>query len=249
MILIPPARRLGRRLVNPSVIGRMVGIAVGVAIGVGASLAVAPRLLAQQSAATASLESLTDERTRAALRTIFEEASAKGIPTAPLVTKVREGVAKRAEPERIRVATAQLAARLERAADALAPSRSVEELSAGADVLQVGIGAGTLRDMRRVWPARPLTVPLGVLAELVASGVPQANATRRVRELLVQGATTTQLAALGTTVRADISAGLAPEASMELRSKGVLSLLQQNALSATIIDPGMPPRPPKRPPN
>lgn len=247
MILIPPTRRLTRRLIDPPVLGRALGVALGVAIGMGASLVIAPRLMAQDATA-ASLATVGDERARAALRTIFEDAAAKGLPTAPLVTKVREGLAKRAEPDRIRVATAQLAARLERAASALAPSRSTDELAAGADALQVGIGVATLRDMRRVWPAKPLTVPLGVLAELVASGVPQDNATRRVRELLVQGASTTQLAALGTTVRADISAGLAPDASMELRSMGVLSLLQQNALSANITDHAIPPRPPKRPP-
>lgn len=245
MILLPPARRLTRRLIDPPILGRAFGIALGVAIGMGASLVIAPRMMAQDASAT-SLATVGDERTRAALRAIFDDAAAKGLPTAPLITKVREGLAKRAEPERIRVATAQLAARLERAASALAPSRSTDELAAGADALQVGIGVSTLRDMRRVWPAKPLTVPLGVLAELVASGVPQDNATRRVRELLVQGATTTQLAALGTTVRADISAGLAPDASMELRSMGVLSLLQQNAL--TITAPATPPRPPKRPP-
>lgn len=243
MLLIPPARRLVRCLIDPPFFRRAFSMGLGISIGVGASLAVAPQLFAQDAAVAASLDALGDERARIALRGILEDAAAKGIPTAPLVTKVREGIAKHAEPERIRSATASLAKRLESAAVALAPSKSTEELSAGADALQVGIGTGTLRDMRRVWPTKPLTVPLGVLAELVTSGVPHANATRRVRELLVQGASTTQLAGLGTTVRADIAAGLAPDASMELRSKGVLSLLQQQAeLSVT----APPPRPPAR---
>lgn len=243
MLLIPPARRLVRCLIDPPFLRRAFSMGVGISIGVGASFAVAPQLFAQDATVTASLDALGDERARTALRGILEDAAAKGIPTAPLVTKVREGIAKRAEPDRIRSATELLAKRLESAAVALAPSKLTEELSAGADALQVGIGAGTLRDMRRVWPTKPLTVPLGVLAELVASGVPHASATRRVRELLVQGASTTQLAGLGTTVRADIAAGLAPDASMELRSKGVLSLLQQQAeLSLT----ASPPRPPAR---
>ena len=97
--------------------------------------------------------------------------------------------------------------------------------------------------MRGVWPDKPLTVPLGVLTELVQSGVPHANATKRVRELLVKGATTAQLAALGTNVRNDIAAGLAPDASMELRSKGVLSQLHSQSLPAIAapIRPGKPP--------
>jgi hypothetical protein len=198
-------------------------------------------LRAQEASIGASIAALTDERARTAVRIIFQEAVAKGIPTAPLVTKLREGLAKQAEPERIRTATALLAKRLESAADALAPSRSAEELSAGADALQVGVGVGTLRDMRRLWPVKPLTVPLGVLAELVVSGVPQSTATRRVRELLIQGANTAQLAALGTNVRADVAAGLAPDASLELRSKGVLSLLlQQNVTGVSATTPGQP---------
>ena len=203
-------------------------------------------LRAQEASVVASIDALPDERARAAVHIIFQDAVAKGIPTAPLVTKLREGLAKQAEPERIRTATALLAKRLESAASALAPSRSTEELSAGADALQVGIVVGTLRDMRRLWPVKPLTIPLGVLAELVVSGVPQSIATRRVRELLIQGANTAQLAALGTNVRADVAAGLAPDASLELRSKGVLSLLlQQNVtgLSSTVPNQPLPTAP------
>ena len=191
------------------------------------------------------LDGVADAEAHAALRALLDDAAAKGVPTAPLVTKVREGLAKGATPDRIRSATAALAQRLEAAADALAPTRSVEEVSAGAGALQSGVPVATLRDMRRVWPAKPLTVPLGVLTELVQSGVPQANATKRVRELLVKGASTAQLAALGTTVRADIAAGLAPDASLELRSKGVLSLLHSQSLpsiAAPPIRPGQPPR-------
>jgi hypothetical protein len=119
----------------------------------------------------------------------------------------------------------------------------VEELAAAADALQVGIPASTLRDMRALWPTRALTVPLGVLAEMVASGVSRAVATRRVRELLVKGATTAQLASLGSRVRGDITAGLAPDAAMELRSKGVLSLIEAQTVFGTTTS-GAPPRPP-----
>ena len=200
--------------------------------------------LRAQDAAT-SLDGLTDADARASVRALITSFAAKGLPTAPLVTKVREGLAKGATADRIRSATASLAQRLEAAATALAPARGPDELSAGADALQAGIPTVTLRDMRRIWPVKPLTVPLGVLSEMVASGVPQANATRRVRELLVKGATSTQLAALGLNVRADVEAGLAPDAAMELRSKGVLSLLVPLPTNTTIATP---PRRPHDPP-
>lgn len=242
MILYVPMRRFTRRLRPPSVFSAAVGIGLGV--GAVATVLAAPRARAQDAAATATLDGLGDAESRASLRTLMATTAAKGLPTAPLVTKVREGLAKGASPDRIRNATQLLAQRLETAAAALAPTHAADELSAGADALQAGVPAGTLRDLRRVWPTKPLTVPLGVLSEMVASGVPHANATRRVRDLLMKGATSAQLATLGVNVRADVEAGLAPDAAMELRSKGVLSLLQQ-AQQAIIASPGI--RPHDRP--
>lgn len=201
---------------------------------------------------SATIAQLPDVDAQQAVRTAIDDAQARGLPATPLITKVREGLAKGAPPQRIGAATIALGKRLASASAALAPTQSVEELVAGADVLQVGIAAATLRDMRLLWPAKALTVPLGVLAELVASGVPASNATVRVRELLSRGATTTQLAALSNTIRADVAAGLAPDAALELRSKGVLSMLSApaaNALTASPVGPttGSPPtgiRPP-----
>jgi hypothetical protein len=187
-------------------------------------------------------DAIPDAASRTAIRTIIADAAERGLPTAPLVTKVREGIAKKAAPDRIRSATAQLMDRLTIASQAIAPSRSSDELTAAADALQAGIPVATLRDMRQLWPARPLTVPLGVLSEMVANGVSRTVATRRVRELLVKGANTTQFASLGTSVRDDIAAGLAPDAAMELRSKGVLSLIESQA--AFGITTSSPPRPP-----
>ena len=172
-------------------------------------------------------DAIADDATRDALRTIIADAAARGLPTGAIVRKVREGIAKNAAPERIRSATASLANRLAVASTAIAHARSSDELTAAADALQVGIPVSTLREMRQLWPQRALTVPLGVLSELVASGVSRPIATRRVRDLLIKGANTTQFASLGTSVQGDIAAGLAPDISMELRSKGVLRLIEQ----------------------
>ena len=241
MILTVSARRLVSRAGSSTLFSAAVGVGIG--LGVAATITLAPKAFAQETSAQAALEGLSDANAQAALRAMIDGAAAKGIPTSPLVTKVREGISKGATPDRIRTATAALMLRLETAAAALAPTRAIQEVSAGADALQTGIPATTLRDMRRVWPDKPLTVPLGVLTELVQSGVPHANATKRVRELLVKGASTAQLAALGTNVRNDIAAGLAPDASMELRSKGVLSQLHSQSLPAIAapIRPGPPP--------
>lgn len=247
-------RALQTRAVEVSVVEASVAPAsVALATAVRASVvalffALAPLPLRAQD--STPFDAIGDESTRSALRTIVADAAARGLPTAPLVTKVREGIAKKASPDRIRNATAMLADRLAVAEGAIRPARSADELAAAADALQAGIPVSTLREMRQLWPAKPLTVPLGVLAEMVTSGVSRPIATRRVRELLVKGASTAQLASLGSTVRDDISAGLAPDAAMELRSKGVLQLLPQTSAefgSTTIGPPGParngPPRP------
>ncbi len=193
---------------------------------------------------SAPFDAIGDEPARTAIRTMIADAAARGLPTAPLVTKVREGIAKKATADRIRTATAALMDRLAVASQAIAPTRGSDELAAAADALQAGIPAATLRDMRKLWPAKPLTVPLGVLSEMVANGVSRPVATRRVRDLLIKGANTAQLASLGTNVRNDIAAGLAPDAAMELRSKGVLSLIESQVQMG--ITTSTPPRPPVR---
>jgi hypothetical protein len=213
----------------------------GLVLCSGFALAVQPFTSPMVSAQDATpFDAIGDDNARTALRTIIADAAARGLPTAPLVTKVREGLAKKATPDRIRTATSALADRL-----ALAPTRSNDELAAAADALQAGIPVSTLRDMRKLWPGKPLTVPLGVLAEMVQSGVSRTVATRRVRELLVKGASAGQFANLGTVVRNDIASGLAPDAAMELRSKGVMSLLNSQAagMSNGLVPASTPPRP------
>lgn len=175
----------------------------------------------------------------ALLRTLIDGAATRGVPAEPLLAKVREGVAKGSDAARIREAVRLLAQRMERAGKALAPAYSIGELTAGAGALQSGVTPGTLRDLRTAWPDRPLTVPLGVLTEMVADGVPRSAAAARLRELMTRGASGAQLIALGTSIRADVAAGYAPGAALDLRAKGVLSLLANPFKSS--IAPASPP--------
>jgi hypothetical protein len=238
--------RRRRRCVRVALLAALVSPLVGLL----ASVVTRTTLGAQEAP---PFDAIGDVETRTAVRTLIADAAARGLPTAPLVTKVREGIAKRAAPDRIRAATASLAERLGVAAAALARSPSPDELTAGADALQVGVSAATLREMRILWPTKALTVPLGVLSEMIASGVSHATASKRVRELLRKGATAAQFAALSVTVLTDIAAGLAPDASMELRSKGVLSVLNSGPVNATVtggvgtaVTPPRPIRPPRK---
>jgi hypothetical protein len=85
-------------------------------------------------------------------------------------------------------------------------------------------------------------VPLGVLTEMIADGVPSRPAAGKIRELLQRGASSALLIRMGADVRADVASGMAPVTSLELRSKGVLSLLAA-PFTPTIIPPIRPGRP------
>lgn len=185
----------------------------------------APIAAFAQQTSSLVLDGIPDTRVRESIRTAIDAAKVKGVPEEPLLAKVREGIAKQSKPELIHGAVNTLAGRLERAQRALAPTFGLDELTAGAGALAASVPDDMLRSLRAAWPAKPLTVPLGVLTELVANGIPAKSAAGRVHALMERGASSAQLVALGDTVRADVAAGRAADASMELRTKAILSLL------------------------
>lgn len=191
-------------------------------------------------------ELLRDSRARIAIQEVLRASQAKGVPIDPLVRKVREGVAKQSEPVIIQNAVQTLAKRLELSVNALSPFRSVDEVTAGANALQVGVPAPTLKELRKLSPVQPITVPLAILTELVGQQVPVKLATQRVRELVARGANNAQLVAMSESVEADVSAGMQPDAALDLRAKGVLQLLSPATTTNGVL-PSSPIKTPIRP--
>lgn len=185
---------------------------------------------------------IADARARAAVEREIAQAAEKGLPVRALIAKALEGVTKQATGDAIRSAVASQARRLEQAQSLLAPSPSEAELLAGADALQVGVPAPMLKQVRAAWPeGQSVAMPLDVLTELVARGVPARNALDQITDLMRRGATPTQIASLGASVQADVAAGLTPDAALEVRARGVMSLLPSPASSVNISPRG--PRP------
>jgi len=168
---------------------------------------------------------ISDDATRTLVRSLLGGAFARGVPTEPLMSKALEGVAKKASTASIRAAMDALQKRLRRANDALAPTFSVDELSAGADAIYVGVPDKTLKQMRRAAPKRSIAVELGVLTELVARNVPAKKASALILELMARGATGAQLTDLNRSVQSDVAAGLTPEAALDRHGSGIMSLL------------------------
>jgi hypothetical protein len=168
-------------------------------------------------------------------------ARERGIPIEPLVAKVREGRQKRASGTLIRGAVSSLIKRLDSARVALGAGASVDELSAAADALASGADVATLRAVRAA-TTRPIAVPIGTLAQLLASGVERKRAAELIVTLLRRNATPAQVIALGNFVEADVASGLRPDEAALFRMRGVEGTLStgDKALTATVPDPSLP---------
>jgi hypothetical protein len=180
---------------------------------------------ALSGAQEARLLAIRDDATRDFVRSYVEAARLRGTPTEPLVSRALEGVAFKADRKRIEQAMAALEKRLRRSRDLLGARATADEVAAGADALAAEVPDGTIRDMKKLAPARQITVELGVLTELVAKGVSPRKAAAMVRDLMARGATGAQLTELNAAVQQDVALGIKPVAALDLRGRGVMSLL------------------------
>ncbi|MFQ5550076.1 MAG: hypothetical protein ACE5FJ_02435 [Gemmatimonadales bacterium] len=159
-----------------------------------------------------------DDETRGSVERLIQVAESQGIPTEPLVDKALEGVAKRAPGGMIVHAVRRLHADLLRARNVMGDSSSESELTSGAHALRAGLDENAISALRDIRPGTDLTIPLGVLTDLVAIGVNQETATRAVVRLASLGATDAELLELQRLVVDDIRAGYPPVIAASVRS-------------------------------
>jgi len=182
-------------------------------------------LAAQAAPRSARLDGKLDGETKAAVQRTLDSAATRGLPVEPLVDKALEGATKRAAGPRIQAAVSMLMSRLEAARDALAPNPGPRDIAAGADALAYGVTREALVAMRTIRPNGSVAVPLGVLTQLVASGIPVDRATRVVADLLRRGARDEQLIALNNDVRTFVASGASPQAALDVRVRGLNAVL------------------------
>jgi hypothetical protein len=128
-----------------------------------------------------------DPVTASSVQRLVDSARATGLPTEPLVQKALEGSTMGASGDRIRAAVEALLGQLGRAREALGNSATEAELTAGAGALRAGVSPASLAELHRLRYRQSLVVPIAVLADIVAEGVPTAEATRQVFELAREG--------------------------------------------------------------
>ncbi|HSJ64993.1 MAG TPA: hypothetical protein VK922_13965, partial [Gemmatimonadaceae bacterium] len=130
----------------------------------------------------ARLRDRLDPATATRVSAILDSARMTGLPTRPLVSKALEGASKGAPGPRIVAAVSRLAGELRVARDVLGPATE-SELDAAASALILGVRRTDLAAVRGARSGERLTVPLAVLADLVAYGVPADAATQAVVRL------------------------------------------------------------------
>lgn len=149
---------------------------------------------------------------RDSVAVVMDSAREAGLPTGPLLQKALEGTAKQASVPSVMRAVHALADALRVSRAALGSPSSPDELAAGAVALRMGARPSDLTKLRAARPARSLVVPLAVLSDLVARGVPADTATRVV--LALAGSADDQdYIAFRRSVDRDIDLGVPPASS------------------------------------
>ncbi|HEX2217220.1 MAG TPA: hypothetical protein VHG35_00340 [Gemmatimonadales bacterium] len=152
-----------------------------------ASLVVLLAFPAIARAQDARLAERLDPATASDVQEVVDSAASAGLPTEPLVQKALEGSTLGANGNRILAAVQALHGQLDRARDALGRDADDAELTAAAGALRAGLAPVALRRLQSLRSGRPLVVPIAVLTDLVAEGVPPEEATRSVLDLARDG--------------------------------------------------------------
>ena len=162
--------------------------------------------LALPTTAWAQDERLTERlnpTTALQVQQVVDSARRGGLPGEPLVQKALEGATLGASDDRIVAAVQTLHGQLRRAREALGGEASDAELSAAAGALRAGLEPSALRRLQSLRPDQPLVIPIAVLTDLVAEGVPPAEATRSVLDLARDGRPDDEFVALRRQGRGD----------------------------------------------
>ncbi|MGH7657432.1 MAG: hypothetical protein ACREL6_04290 [Gemmatimonadales bacterium] len=122
-----------------------------------------------------------------AVAAILDTARAESLPSDQLVLKTLEGLSKGAAEPRIIAVVHGLMINLRDARTTLGVRASEAELGAAAAALRAGVRPDALKRLQASRPEGSLLVPLGVLSDLVAGGVPAETAESRVLELAREG--------------------------------------------------------------
>lgn len=156
------------------------------------------------------------------------DARAHELPADALEQRALKFAARGVAPADIERSVAEQAERMAAARAALESARghepSGDEIEAGAEAMRGGVDASAVSALAKSAPSgRSLAVPLYVLGDLAASGIPAADALERVRERLAARATDAEMEKLPAQAASAAQGGRPANVGRDLaatRSKG-----------------------------
>ena len=192
-----------------------------------------------------------DPQTAQAVQAIVDSARTLGVPTEPIVDRALQGARRNASSSLLLTVVRERLAALVEARGALAPATE-SEIVAGADAIASGASPETLRELRRARRSMELTVPIGVLADLIARGVARDTAAVLMLELASMDMEDRELTEFRRMVDRDIALGALPSAAAAIRAEAAgvrnLNAIGGDAAPANGLPPTLPrPKPPERP--
>ncbi|MGI8498331.1 MAG: hypothetical protein ACR2OG_12195 [Gemmatimonadaceae bacterium] len=167
------------------------------------------------------LDGRLDPKARATVTVLIDSARSAGLPVDPLIHKALEGASKHADALRIASAVRTLARELATSRAALGAQSSDAEIEAGAEALHAGARPAMLTQLRVARRHESLSVPLAVLTDLIARGVPADTAAGAVTTLARGGAGDDDFVGMRRNVDRDVGAGMPAAVAASVRARAM----------------------------
>lgn len=225
----------GLALVRPTARGAVATLATSVAVLL---------VFATSVVAEVSLEARLPAAAAIAVRAIVDDAASRGLPIAPLTATALEGAARGAAPERIVAAVRSQAAALRAVRDVLDGGATEAEIVAGASLVRAGVTADSLIRLRTS-RSGSLVIPMVVMADMMARGVPSATASGTIIAAMRRSVRDPDLLRLREHVAQDISAGASPREAAIVRAQALMMAAGNRPRPSSAPGPRLPgPSPP-----
>lgn len=194
------------------------------ALGCACLLLLAPTIARGNEAEEARLRARLGAELAPPVIDIVRAAAAQGLPTASIVARALEGASRQADGAAILEAVRRQASGLAAARRALGPGARATELDAGAGALLAGVSEDSLSGLKRARPSGSLVIPLIVLSDFVARGVPVSEASSTVLSATRAGAADAALLRMRERInerilRGELPTGASREGLRELLSR------------------------------
>ena len=184
------------------------------------------------------IETRVDARIRSAVAAIADSLEREGLKPEPLVDYALEGTQKGGSPQKILAGVQKWARDLRYARQLLGPNATPLEVNLGAKAIRAGVDVKQLERLRDARNEQRYASALTTMHFLVSSGVPADTASTVVVNIVLQGASESQIGALQDDIERDIKGGTPPGLSTVGRAVGLIAAMSADRDSTDGVVPG-----------